>query len=478
MAGRTATVTVTTPVQAVLDDAGHYTPAAPGKPVAVSFELAKVSGQWRISRLDDGLLIDQQDFEAAFRPYSIYFPDDTGSYLVPDLRWYPLTDGIATTLVQGLLAGPSRWLAPAVSTGAPTGTKLAEPAVVVAEGRAVVDLDEAVYKATSAQRKTLQRQLIETLSQVGGIGDVTVTVKRAAFNVTGAGAVPVDDDPGLRLKRDPKVAPNPLLLDRTGVLARLTGSGLNRTVEPVQQIVALSKRGGGAPAISSDGNAFAVLDHTGAAVWYQLAGAAQAQRLLTGRQLTPPSFDPRGWVWCTSRFSDRAVTAVRPDRDPARVAAAWLAGLQVRQLRVSRDGSRAVLIVLDAAGREQVLGTGIRRSADGSPLELTEPFRLAPELATVSAVAWLDESRVVLLGATAGGVLRTWLSQLGGPTLSTTEQADTEAAGQTEIKDANWIAAGNNQLELYLGTSSGKVLARAGRGWISVAEGRWPTFPG
>jgi hypothetical protein len=472
--GRTAEVVVRLPVVAVIDDAGRYSPAPPGKRVTESFELAKVAGQWRISRLDDGLLINQVDFASTFRDYAVYFPASTGGYLVPDLRWFPVTTGIATRLVQALLTGPARWLAPAVGSGAPTGTRLAEPAVVVSQGRAVVDLDSAVYKATSAQRRTLQRQLVQTLDQLDGVIDVTITVKKARFDVAGTGGGrAINANPGQQLRVDPPVDPSPLVLDGAHRISRLTGGGLRpRIPEPVAKIDALTKQAGMAPAVAPDGSAFAVLDSARATLWYQAPGAPQASALLHGVTLTSPSFDPQGWVWSTLERNTGVVTAVRPGVKPADVTARWLAGQRILGLRISRDGARALLVVKGAAGL-QVLVSGIRRDGDGRPVELAEAMQLAPELIDVTSAAWLDERRVVLLGRTAHGSVLAWISKVGGPTV-----ASTTATGATVPAGANWIAAGNGQLDLYLGTDNGRVLARAGAGWYQVATGRWPTFPG
>jgi hypothetical protein len=480
--GRTAVVRVVVAVVAVVDSAGHYLPAAPGEQRTVTFGLSKVAGQWRISRLDDGLLIDEGNFRQLFQPRPLYFADPTGNFLVPDLRWYPVTTGINTTLVQGLLAGPAAWLAPAVVSGAPPETRLAAPAVVVTDGTAVVDLDERAFKATAAQRKLLQRQLEATLDD-----NVTITVKKAAYQV-GTGQDPPGGDVSGPLK-DPTVTEEPLVLDGTrGGLAQISEFGgvqvTQRAVTPVPKIVGLSRRAGGPVAMSAAGNAFAALDAGRTALWYQLQGSPKERRVLTGAHLTDPSFDPLGWVWCTEQQSTGTVTAVPPEGAapaagavagaPVAVKAAWLAGRRVDQLRVSRDGAR-VLLVVTGPGRRgaQVLVAGIRRGPDGVPLELVAQLRLAPELVSVTSAAWLDETRVVLLGSAATGGQRTWFSQVGGPTQTAIAVAERLPA------DTVSVTAGNSEQDLYLGTRSGRVYARFGSSWLQVmAAGRFPVFPG
>lgn len=482
LAGRAAEVRATVQVVAVVDSGGHYTPAPPGERRTATFGLVKVSGQWRIGRLDDGLLIDEGTFRRLFQPRPLYFADPTGYFLVPDLRWYPLTAGITTTLVQGLLAGPASWLAPAVISGAPAGTRLAAPAVVVTQGTAVVDLDERAFKATAAQRKLLQRQLEATLED-----DVTITVKKASYQV-GTGQDPPGGDATGAI-RNPTVTEEPLVLDRTvGGLARVSDIGgvqvVERAVSPVDKIAGLARRAGGPVAMSAAGNAFAALDAARSALWYQTQGSPKERRVLIGTRLTDPSFDPVGWVWSTSRRSTGTVTAAPPEgaapvagadpEAPVAVKATWLAGADVLQLRVSRDGTRA-LLVTDGPGDDglQVRVAGIRRGADGVPVELVPQLRLAPELVAVTSAAWLDETQVVLLGSAAAGGTRTWVSQVGGPTRTAIAVAEKLPPGPESI------AAGNNEQDLYLGTRSNGVYARFGSSWLRVMKGgRFPAFPG
>ncbi len=84
------TVLVEVPVQGSLDATGVYTEAPPAAPGELAMGLVKnADGQWRISSLDDGVVMSAADFNAYYRQMAVYFASANGSYLVPDVRWFP-----------------------------------------------------------------------------------------------------------------------------------------------------------------------------------------------------------------------------------------------------------------------------------------------------------------------------------------------------------------------------------------------------
>ena len=54
---------------------------------------------------------------------------------------------------------------------------------------------------------------------------------------------------------------------------------------------------------------------------------------------------------------------------------AWLAGRTVKEFRISREGARA-LVISEQNGKTRVQVTGIIRTADGTPRDLTAPMTL------------------------------------------------------------------------------------------------------
>ncbi|WP_345706129.1 hypothetical protein [Kitasatospora paranensis] len=83
-------------------------------------------GEWRIDRLPDGLIVDQTNFKNAYRAVHRYFfassdPSAEGAaaaaaVMVPDPIYLRRRTDPLTAAAKALVAGPSRWLAPAVHT--------------------------------------------------------------------------------------------------------------------------------------------------------------------------------------------------------------------------------------------------------------------------------------------------------------------------------------------------------------------------
>jgi hypothetical protein len=475
VSARAAVVYATVPVQAEIDAEGLYT-ATSAQPRTIRFGLARQGGQWRIASLPDGILLTSTDFDLTFRAFGVYFPDPTSSFLVPEVHWFPITNSTPTLLAKAILSGPSPWLRPALTSGIPNGTRMTVPAVPVQAGVAVVDLDDTVLKADTEHRLMLLSQLRSTLVGVSGITDVKVTVAGAAFSmVASGGAAPAHaqpDEPERRLQVNPQVDTRPLVLNSSGRLARIQGVGLaSRTLVGIEGTTPLAAHGAAAPAGAADGSAFAVLVQNRTRLLYQLPGTPKAETLLRGRDLTAPSFDPRGWVWSTPAASNGMVSAARPGQAPIRVSAPWLAGYRISDLKVSRDGTRA-LILATRNGIGRVLVTGIARNRQETPTSLTRPMPLAPDLVAVSSGAWVDDDEVVVLGRARTGGVQPWVAQVGGPASATTADASDLPA------DLMTVTAGNGELDLYVGTANGVVLTRAGASWVRIATGWWPTFPG
>jgi hypothetical protein len=151
-----------------------------------------------------------------------------------------------------------------------------------------------------------------------------------------------------------------------------------------------------------------------------------------------------------------------------KVKAPWLKGADVVSMRISRDGTRAVVAVR-VRGHAHLFLTGVLRGADGLPQSLSQPPRgLFPDLQTVDDVAWVDEDEVVVLGRRAGTTEQgPWAVQIGGAL----------GPAGAPVPEADSITAGNGVLSVMAGTGKGLV-ARSGALWETVSPGRWPAFPG
>jgi Lipoprotein LpqB beta-propeller domain/Sporulation and spore germination len=471
------TVTVRAPVSGTIDAAGRYTVALPGAIVQRRFGLVRSEGEWRVDKLDDGILVSASDFSVTFRSFPVYFSDPAGRYLVPDVHWLPGTRDSAgtrevpTALVRALLEGPPRYLQGAVVSGAPPGTRMAVASVVVSDQVATVDLTEDVRRASARERQLLLTQLRATLN-LGAISGVEITVRRTPLDIpadqgraggaVGDPAAAADGVTRGQPQADPQVDDDPVVVDREGHLARLVG----RTLSRVRGVEGLAVPGVNRPAVNAERSAYAALTGDRSQLLLQLP-SAKVSAVVRGRFLTAPSFDPWGWVWTSDVAARGWVSAARPEPGRVKVSARWLTGMEVVTLRISREGSRA-LVAIRVNGQAHVFVAGVVRDDTGQPVSLTQPLGVLPDLTTVVDASWVDEDQIVVLGRRLGRAQSElpWVAQLGGLITAT-----------APVKGGRTISAANGVAGLMVGTIGG-TLTQVGSGWGRVTTARWAAYPG
>lgn len=460
--GDTVSALLSVEVVAVVDERGRYLQQPNGSTRDLEVTLQRAGGEWRISEVDDLALLSESDFAAVFRNYPIYYLDPTRTLLVPEVRWFPNGRSTATRLVGELLAGPSEWLAPAVTTAFPPGTALAPPAAVVVRDRqGVVDLTESALQADETDRTLMRAQLVRTLQPVLGVSGVEIRVDGGQLDNPQSVALP---------RPDPDVIGSAVLV-QGDTLVRLD----NRTITPVSDLPDLSGLGISHPGVGTAGGWFAVLTLERSQLRAVEAGAeGVSDPLVVGNDLTAPSLDWRGWIWTTPRAGTGTVSAAVPDGTVREVEAAWLAGRMVTSLRISRDGARAVVASTDADGVGHLDLAGVVRDGDGEPLRLVPqaPQAQAVDLAVVEEVAWVDQDDVVVLGRTAADTeLRVQVVTLSGPV----------TPPLTPLPGVATIAAARGERSVLAATGDGGLFALAGSAWVQIpdaAGARHPAFPG
>jgi hypothetical protein len=444
--GEVATVCVVGRQLARVDDAGMmHLASSNGSPAdrptfSRVFTLEARHGQWRIARPANGLVLTRTEFEETFRQLPLYFPDSSGTWLVPELRWFPVLDPgditpTAALEVSALLRGPAAWLAPALAPTVPRGTTLTPVgSVQIDNGTARVDLTHRVLEAKSEQRLRLQAQLLATLqalSQQGleTVSDVVLTAEQAKLDVpdgTGPSTWSAPPVAGLaKPGRDDAVSfgqiPPLCLTDKTvvGQLGR-TPNG-QPTCTPRDDLDALARPG--LTLVTSDAadKVFAglITGRVNRQVTGQVTGQVTSdaqvvattpgralQTVLTGAALTAPSVDGRGWIWSSPGTSPGWALAGGIGRQPLHVDAPWLRGKHVLALRLSPEAARALLLVrVDGATRHaastfQALVAGVVRDASGRPVSLAGPgLPVLPDLTAAVDAGWSDTDQVVVLGA-------------------------------------------------------------------------------
>ncbi len=380
-----------------------------------TFTLARQDGEWRISTPPAGLLVADYAFDRGYATYDLFFlangrpTDKPGAVqspvLVPDPIWLPQFRNpgrLASALVKALLAGPTSWLAPSVSTAIPPGTTLSVDSVTITDGVASVALSDTVLSLPDAQRSLLAAQVVYTLKEALAVRGVLITVNQQGFRVPESDpttlVVPVG---AISSQLDP-VSPNAgnqLYVVQDGTVALADAS--------TGELRPFSGDLGGASVSSlavsiTDTDLAAVTDGGTRLVEATTAGAGtKARTVLSGVSgLARPQFTRFGELWALGRRGGRqqlwrVVGGAEPVRAPE------LDGRDVTAFSFSPDGVR-VAFLESVRGRSRLL-VGLVDRGDGVEIrgvtELDTTQSDKPQLTQLRDLAWLDATHVLVLGA-------------------------------------------------------------------------------
>ncbi|WP_062302753.1 LpqB family beta-propeller domain-containing protein [Demequina subtropica] len=457
----TGMVTYSVPVAARLDDAGRMVEAQAGTQAQLEFQVERsVANQWRIGGLDNGSLVAEATFNQVFLPVTLVFASIDGTTVVPEQRWLPQAN-IATWAASELVAGPSPWLANAVTTGFPAGSALAVDSVVVTDGVAKVQL-AAQSAGTAEQRALAEQQLRLTLTALPGVREVDVTV----------GGVPLTTDPQDTLSREPVPASvAALFIDgRLGLWdgeeVRVVPDAVGALPEGANNLATsydgtrTAFRVGSSSIVGSDALAGGIDSLVAPADAGEPQGTMEVTTLVEGASLVPPGFDRYGFVWTAETNEPESVIAVSADGVETDLDARWLAGRTVEQVVPSRDGAR--LVVVSRSGAQTVVEVAeVVRSDAGEPLSVGEPMQVGANIGTVTDAIWVDDLSIALLGAAEGSdSVPLWIVSVGG---RTTEDL--------AVADAVAISARHGDRSITLVAADGTVRERAGTAWSTIASG-------
>ena len=448
----------TVPVAGQLDASGVLTEAPRDVTRALEYGVAADEfGEYRVASLEDGIVMPAANFTRFYRPVYLYFASRDGSTMVPELRWFPNNDQIATAVARELIEGPSVWLADAVITGFPPGAALAVDAVVVTDGVATVDLAPG-SAGTAAQRSLASEQLRLTLTSLASVQEVVATV----------GNLPLGGDGSAVLAEAP-LPPERAAVVVHGRLGYFDGQEVAVTPAEVgvvpddafglalaYDLSSVAMVVGGDVVVST-----ALADTTGLEAPAAPEEGAREPELettvvLEGDSLVAPSYDEGGWLWSTEADSEGVVLATLGGEEPLELPAASLAGRTIQALSVSRDGSRVA--VLSRAGGEQLLEVlAIVRDESGHPLSLGQPLALDPAVALATDVVWVDAVSLAVLGEAVGDVV---VVTVGGWTVPV-----------ASVPGAVAITARNGTRTLLGVDGSGVLIAGSGTGWTPKGTG-------
>jgi hypothetical protein len=434
-------------VGAKVNQDGSYENIAPAN-TDLRFRLAQENGEWRISSAPNLTVVTVPVFEVVFSQYPIYFLDSTASQLVPDVRWFPKRASTATQLVNALLNGPAAWLSESVLSAIPAGTKLQVNAVLVQEGKALVDLDATALAADNRQRGLLLTQLRSTLLQLPGIVDVSVLIAGAEQSITAAEipAIP---------------ASSTFALTTTGI-ARLSGSeaGPLLGTEDALSSLSLSRL-----AVAAEGRQLVVAASTGIYRLIQQGDMFSRLRISPTNLVSDMQTDLFGHTWVFRGTSSNSVEII--DSSDNRFELPLPFAGNVISAAVSPEGARLAVLVSDSG--QSIRMFGIVRNQQGVPLRLTGNLFTEPEAVGVASVSWQQSTVLRVLSKTASGTGSIYDYPISGPRKQRTAPLVTGSV----------VEAGFAVIDSYLLSEAGEVWILSGNTWqriqtdvIDISSGR------
>ncbi|QKW19777.1 hypothetical protein HUT16_12540 [Kitasatospora sp. NA04385] len=394
-------------------DGQHTYKVHPGDPYRETFTFVKESdgpdkGEWRISDLPNGLIVDQTNFKNTYKPVHRYFfaandPSATrqaAQVLVPDPIYLRRRIDPLTEAAQAAADGPSRWLGPVV-TSRLNGVRV-ESAVIGDNRVATVKLaggDPAACKQMAQQLfQTLadQQSKLDRLDLSTAGGGCSLSSSEAALVAPGvlAGAengvqafVQLADGRLTRYYQDLDPVPVP------GVLGQLPQAGQFRP-----GTVAVRRDAGVAAVIGADGQDLAEAELAEGGKYGE--PIVHSRGPSADKALASPSWDGRQDLWLVDRDPSAPRVLMVRDRTVVPVEVEGLNGRTVQSLRISSDGTRiALLLGLDGGPTKLALGLVQHGGTAKDPsVRITGLNDVVPQLTEVAAVAWGDADQLVMLG--------------------------------------------------------------------------------
>ena len=418
------------------------------------FGVVKEDGQWRISNPPGGLMVAKFAFDQFYQRYNLYFIGN-GDSLVPDSIYLPdlrNPANVASAMVKALLDGPSRWLAPAVSTAVPQDTTLSVDSVTIADGIASVPLSEQVLQLPDAQRTLLAAQLVYTLKQVPVVKQVQLLVNSQPFRVPGIGSDGLVAVESVSRELDPVpfvTAEQPYAV-RSGAVAFVTGTETPELQDLPGQ--SAQRYQVDSLAVSVANTDLALVTDDRSVLRRRLTTSDEGRVVLRGvGKLLRPQFSRTGEIWAVGDQGGRQRMWVATADGTREVTAPVLGEGRVVAFRLSPDGSRLALLVRQ--GRRTVLGLARILRSDETTVEGwreldTRSGVAAPTFTELRDVAWLDATNLMVLAAATPS------SPFAPVTVS-----DDASRIETDPESNDWDAA---ELTVLLRTQTAIVVTRDG----------------
>jgi hypothetical protein len=459
-------VVLTTVAVGRVDDQGVYMAESVERAVQVSFQLAKVGGDWRIASPPAGLYVSQQDFEREYLEIDNYYiarPPRT-SVLVPDPVYIPRAQASPTARLDSLLRGPSRWLSAVAMTATPTGARLAEP-VSILSGVALVRLTPESVPIEGVERDLMLAQIVMTLTQDPEINQVEIRAAgQPALSFGDAGnTVLRRQDVVPYLPADLRPPPPPAYFLRDGA-AFTAGQSVGPGPFPADtELAEIAVSPGG-------GTQLAGISADRTTLW--TARGDEPKQLTVrarGTNLRSLSFDGDGDLWVVEGVAKETVVRRYPPTGASQRVSisrttSGFEAQQITRLRVAADGVRIAMLLDTIEGAQVYLA---QAPENGGGLRIVAPRRMAASLFDPRSVDWADPGHLVVVAAERNAQPQPFGVSLSGPI----EPLAPVLAGITEASASfgqPMIAASKKQIWRLRDDGT----------WSPEGPGSAPTYPG
>ena len=344
--------------------------AADGVPDdTLGFRLTIEDDEWRINELPDALVVPSSWFDDRFRRVSLYFFDPTAQILVPEPVYVPEGDQFATSLLRGLLAGPSSGQG-VTRTFVPERLEPGLSVPIGDDGVAELALVGDVGDANQLVTEQMVAQLVWTLRQEPRIEALRLTLDGEPVTlpgglrqvaVTAAGRF---DPNGVRTSSD-------LFGLRDGLLV----SGDIDDLQPTSGRFGTQRLGLREVSVDLTGTLAAGVSGGGTSVLTTTvadSGASASQVVRGAGDLLRPAWDAGGRLWLVDRGDGAARVSVLVEGQPRELRVPGVTGEQVSRFLVSPDGTRLVALVRGARS-DSVVVVRVLHDAQGRVLGTGEP---------------------------------------------------------------------------------------------------------
>lgn len=373
---------------------GSYTPERGTYEATIDMEM--VDGQWRISSLPQGVVLERTELRNQYQPYNLYFFDEDDRELVTDRRWvHSQRETLASDLIGLLMEGPSERLLPALTSSLPSSASYTgeQDGAYTFTGFAGVSEDE---------RARFAAQVVWTLATAGVTGPYTLQADGQPL-LDGATDLDTDDF----------IAASPLVetVGETTLYALAGGKVVRvgeRSTQPVEG--ALGSADDVAAVDIADGEWAAIFGKPGDGAddvfrMGTLGGAGE--EVMRAGTFTRPTFEPDASAAWTVADGNRVLRTVESAANgkltTGEVEVELPEGVDgnISVLRLSRTGTRVVMVI------DGSLYTGIVRREASGERSVVNVYEYAHELdGSVISADWRPDGSLLVGTTTSTPVMR------------------------------------------------------------------------